>query len=148
DPHWFGLTVMSYLKHWQAPDDAGVTVRVPALDVLAEGALEGVTATYRFVVRNHGVAAVDPIDVQFELPAGTRLSHCWLGAEGLGRCGREGRPPAGTLPKPVGNNPPAGPFGGLIDVSSVKAGAFTATIGLCQEAVLGVLAQEVTLQKP
>ena len=41
DPYWFGITVMSYLKHWQARDEEAVTVRMPALDILAEGTLDG-----------------------------------------------------------------------------------------------------------
>ena len=80
DPHWFGLAVMNYLKYWQARDKDYVTA-VPPLDILAKGMLAGQTATYRFLVRNHGLTAVGPLYLSIELPAGARLNHCSWGAK-------------------------------------------------------------------
>jgi pimeloyl-ACP methyl ester carboxylesterase len=144
DPYWFGVTVMSYLKHWQARDEDAVTVRVPALDILAEGILTGPTASYRFVVRNHGTQPVGPLDVYVDMPPGARLSHCWLGAEGLGRCATDAKRLTWTLPRLAGQTT-VGPFGTVLDVGGVKAGWFEATVSVPQE---GVLAQEIPLEKP
>jgi predicted alpha/beta-fold hydrolase len=143
DPYWFGLTAMSYLKHWQARDEEAVTVRVPALDILAEGTLNGPTATYRLVVRNHGAESVGPVDVYLDMPSGARLGHCWLGAEGLGRCTPNASRLTWTLPRLAGQTT-AGPFGAVLDLSGVKPGWFEAIISVPQE---GVLAQEVPLEK-
>jgi pimeloyl-ACP methyl ester carboxylesterase len=144
DPYWFGITVMSYLKHWQARDEEAVTVRMPALDILAEGALDGASATYRFVVRNHGTKPVGPLDAYLDIPAGARLSHCWLGAEGLGRCAPEAKRLTWTLPRLPGQTT-VGPLGVVLDVSGVKPGWFEAIVSVPQE---GVLTQEVPLEKP
>src|SRR5437899_5873507 len=57
---------------------------VPPLDILAEGTLAGETATYRLLVRNHGPIALGPMDLSIDLPAGARLNHCWVVADGLG----------------------------------------------------------------
>jgi predicted alpha/beta-fold hydrolase len=145
DPHWFGLTVMSYLKHWQARDVGAVTVRVPGLDILAEGTLSGSTATYRFVVRNHGATAVGPLDVYVDMPPDARLGHCWLGAEGVGRCSASASRLTWTLPRLSGNKTTAGPFGAALDVSAMKPGGFEVTVGVAQE---GILRQQVFLEKP
>src|SRR5262249_37107998 len=118
DPHWFGLAVLNYLKYWQARDVAHVTTAVPPLDILAEGALSGPVATYRLLVRNHGPAAVGPIDLSVELPTGARLSHCWVAAEGLGRCAVDGARLTWTLPKLSGGKTTAGP---LRDVGGLSA---------------------------
>jgi alpha-beta hydrolase superfamily lysophospholipase len=144
DPYWFGVTAMSYLKHWQARNEDAVTIKVPALDILAEGTLNGPTATYRFVVRNHGANSVGPLDVSLDMPAGARLSHCWLGAEGLGRCTPDASRLTWTLPRLSGQTT-AGPFGAVLDLSGVKPGSFEAVVSVPQE---GVVAQEVPLEKP
>ena len=149
DPYWFGVTMMSYLKHWQARDEEAVTVKVPALDVLPEGTLNRSTATYRFVVRNHGAKPVGPLDVYFDMPAGARLDYCWLGAEGLGRCVPDASRPTWTrltwtLPRLSGQTT-IGPFGAVFDVSGMKPGPFEAIVSVAQE---GVLTQEVPLEKP
>jgi hypothetical protein len=135
---------MSYLKHWQARDEEAVTVRMPALDILAEGALDGATATYHFVVRNHGTKSVGPVDLCLDMPADARLSHCWLGAEGLGRCAPEAKRLTWTLPR-VSGQTTVGPFGAVLDVAGVKPGWFEAIVSVPQE---GVLAQEIPLEKP
>jgi Serine aminopeptidase, S33 len=145
DPHWFGLSVLSYLKHWQARDLEHVTASVPSLDALAEGTLAGQTATYRFAVRNHGSKPVGPLDVHLDLPEGGRLSHCWVGFEGLGRCAKDGRRLSWTIPRLAGGKTTAGPFVAVVDVSALPAGPFGATVEVAQT---GVLPQEVTLQKP
>ena len=144
DPYWFGVTAMSYLKHWQARDEDRVTARAPVLDVLAEGTLSGTTATYRFVVRNHGSKSFGPLDVYLGMPAGARLTHCWLGAEGLGRCSVDAGRLAWTLPR-LSGHATAGTFGAVLDVAAVKPGAFEVLVGVAQE---GALAQEVSLEKP
>jgi predicted alpha/beta-fold hydrolase len=144
DPYWFGVITMSYLKHWQAHDEEAVSVRVPALDVLAEGALNGPTVTYRFVVRNHGTKSVGPVDVYLDMPSNARLSLCWLGAEGLGRCAPDATRLTWTLPRLSGQST-VGPFVAVLDVSGVKPGWFKALVSVPQE---GVLAQEVPLEKP
>jgi hypothetical protein len=145
DPHWFGLTVLSYLKHWLARDAEHVTAAVPPLDVLAEGTLSGRAATYRLVVRNHGPVAVGPLDVHLDLPAGARLDHCWLGAEGLGRCASDGSRLTWTLPRLSGGKTTAGPFGATVDLSALKPGPLQATAWIDR---LDIVRQEVFLQKP
>ena len=144
DPYWFGITVMSFLKHWQARDEEAVTVKVPAVDILAEGTLNGPTAAYLLVVRNHGTNAVGPVDVHVHMPAGARLSHCWLGAEGLGRCAPEASRLTWTLPRLSGHTT-AGPFGAVLDLAGVRPGSFEAVVSVAQE---GVLTQAVFLEKP
>jgi hypothetical protein len=135
---------MSYLKHWQARDADHVTVAVPALDVLAEGTLDGQTATYRFAVRNHGPSAVGPIEVNLEVPERAPLGHCWLGAEGLGRCTKDGRRLAWIVPRLPGNKGTAGPFGVVIDVSGLGRGVFEATAWVDQP---GTPQQSILLEK-
>ncbi len=144
DPYWFGLAVLNYLKHWQARDAEHVTTAVPPLDILAEGLLAGESATYRFVMRNHGAKAVGPLDVLLHLPAGARLAHCYLGAEGVGRCMKDGGQLTWTIPRLSGGKATAGPFVAVVDVSSLKPGPFGATVAVSQE---GMLAQRVTLEK-
>ena len=149
DPYWFGITVMSYLKHWQARDEDAVTAKVPAVDILAEGTLNGPVATYRFVVRNHGPKSLGPLDVYLDMPAGGRLEHCWLGAEGLGRCSPDASASSGnrliwTLPRLSGQTT-AGPFSAAFDVSGVKSGPFEVIVSVNQE---DVLTQEIPLEKP
>jgi hypothetical protein len=144
DPHWFGISVMSYLKHWQARDAEHITITVPALDVLAEGTLDGQTATYRFVVRNHGPSAVGPIEVHLEIPDRAPLGHCWLGAEGLGRCAKDGRRLTWIVPRLPGNKGTAGHFGAVIDVSGLARGPFEATAWVEQP---GTLRQEIPLER-
>jgi alpha-beta hydrolase superfamily lysophospholipase len=144
DPYWFGIMTMSYLKHWQARNEEAVTVKVPALDILADGTRNGSTAAYRFVVRNHGPQSVGPLDVHVDMPAGARLSHCWLGAEGLGRCMPEASRLTWTLPRLSGETT-AGPFGAVLDLAGIKPGSFEAIVSVDQE---GVLAQAVPLEKP
>lgn len=144
DPYWFGITAMSYLKHWQARDEDRVTARAPVLDVLAEGTVNGATATYRFVVRNHGPKPFGPLDVYLGMPAGARLAHCWLGAEGLGRCAVDGGRLVWTLPR-LSGPATAGTFGAVLDLAGVKSGSFEALVSVAQE---GALTQEVSLEKP
>lgn len=144
DPHWFGLVVLNTLKHWQARDVPAVTTTVPPLDILTEGSLREGTATYRFVVRNHGSAAVGPLDIVVDLAAGAHLEHCWLGAEGLGRCANAGQRLTWTLPRLSGGKTTAGPFGAVIDVSSLKPGPFEAVVSIDQ---FGTLPQEIRLEK-
>ncbi len=144
DPYWFGVTAMSYLKHWQARAEDRVTARAPVLDVLAEGAVSGPTATYRFVVRNHGPKSFGPLDVYLGMPAGARLAHCWLGAEGLGRCAVDGGRLVWSLPRLSGEST-AGTFGAVLDLAGVKSGSFEALVSVAQE---GALTQEVSLEKP
>ena len=148
DPHWFGLAVMNYLKYWQARDKDYVTTAVPPVDILAEGTLAGEIATYRLVVRNHGPVAVGPMDLSIDLPAGARLSHCWLGVEGLGRCGNVGSRLTWTLPRLSGGKTTAGPFGAVVDVSAVPPGRFEVTAWTDHPAVqLATARQEVWLEK-
>ena len=149
DPHWFGSTVLSYLKFWQARDVEYVTAAVPALDVLAEGSVTGQTATYRFVVRNHGAAAVGPVDVTVDLPVGSRLEQCWLGAEGLGRCTATGNRLNWTLPTLPGGKATAGVFGVRIDVSAVGPSRFATIFWLDHPDIQrsGTARQEVSLEK-
>jgi hypothetical protein len=144
DPHWFGLTTLGYLKHWQARDVDHVTRAVPPLDVLAEGMLGEQTVTYRFVVRNHGTKAVGPLDVSLDMPEGGRLAVCWIGVEGLGRCTRDRNRLTWTIPRLSGGKTTAGPFVATVDVSSLKPGTFAATVALDQK---DIVAQEVTLEK-
>ena len=143
DPYWFGVVTMSYLKYWQARDEEAVSVRVPALDVLAEGSLNGPTATYHFAVRNHGTKPVAPFEVYLDMPAGARLSQCWVGAEGLGRCAPDASRLTWTLPRLSGQTT-VGPFVAVLDVSGVKPGWFEARVSVPQE---GVLIQEVPVEK-
>ena len=148
DPHWFGLAAMNYLKYWQARDKDYVTMAVPPLDILAEGTLAGEIATYRLVVRNHGPVAVGPMDLSIDLPAGARLSHCWLGVEGLGRCSTDGGRLTWTLPKLPGGKTTGGPFGAVIDVSALKPGRFEISAWIDQPASqLATTRQEVWLEK-
>jgi len=144
DPHWFSLSVLSYLKHWQARDAEHVTVAVPPLDVLAEGTLSEQSATYRFVVRNHGPAVVGPLDVHLDVPEGARVGHCWLGAEGLGRCAKDGSRLTWTIPRLSGHKTTAGPFVAVLDVSTLKPGKLVATAWVDKP---GILRQQVTLEK-
>jgi predicted alpha/beta-fold hydrolase len=144
DPHWFGLATLGYLKHWQARDVDHVTRAVPPLDVLAEGALGDQTVTYRFVVRNHGTKNVGPLDVFLDMPEGGRLTTCWAGVEGLGRCTRDGNRLTWTIPRVSGGKTTAGPFVATVDVSTLKPGTFAATVAVGQK---DVVAQEVTLEK-
>jgi alpha-beta hydrolase superfamily lysophospholipase len=144
DPHWFGLAALGYLKHWQARDADHVTVAVPPLDVLAEGTVSDQTVTYRLVVRNHGVAAVGALDAHLDLPDGARLAHCYLGAEGLARCAKDGSRLTWTLPRLSGGKTTAGPFVAVVDIASLKPGKFAATAWVEQD---GILRQEVTLEK-
>jgi hypothetical protein len=100
--------------------------------------------TYRFVVRNHGTKSVGPVDVYLDMPSDARLSLCWLGAEGLGRCAPDATRLTWTLPRLSGQST-VGPFVAVLDVSGVKPGWFKALVSVPQE---GVLAQEVPLEKP
>lgn len=148
DPHWFGLAVMNYLKYWQARDKDYVTTAVPPLDILAEGTLAGQTATYRFLVRNHGPAAVGPMDLSIDLPADARLSHCWMGTEGLGRCTNVGSRLTWTLPRLSGGKTTAGPFGAAVDVSVLPAGRLEASAWIDHPDIqLITTRQEVWLEK-
>jgi len=144
DPHWFGIATMSYLKHWQARDVEHVTVTAPAVDVLAEGTLAGQTATYRVAVRNHGPAALGPIEVNLEIPDRAPLATCWLGAEGLGRCSKDGRRLTWIVPRLPGNKGTAGLFGVVIDVSSLPSGVFQTRAWVDQP---GSLPQLIPLEK-
>ena len=106
-------------------------------------------ATYRFVVRNHGPKALGPLDVYLDMPSGGRLEHCWLGAEGLGRCALDAARPTWTrltwtLPWLSGQTT-AGPFSAAFDVSGIKPGPFEVIVSVNQEEVL---TQEVPLEKP
>jgi pimeloyl-ACP methyl ester carboxylesterase len=145
DPYWFGLSVLSYLKHWQAREVDYVTAAVPALDVLVEATLNAKIATYRFVVRNHGTTAVrGPVDIHLDLPGGAKLGSCWLGTEGFGRCDREGDRLTWTLPRLSGGKATAGPFVATIDVTDLKPGTFEATAWIDQPAIVR---QQVLLEK-
>jgi hypothetical protein len=145
DPHWFGLGVLNYLKHWQARDAEHVTTAVPPLDVLAEATLDGKTATYRFLVRNHGTKPVGPLEVHLGLPGGAALDTCWLGGEGLGRCAKEGNRLTWILPRLSGGKATAGPFVAVADVSRLKPGRFEAEAWVEHP---GALRQELPLEKP
>jgi len=136
DPYWFGIATMGYLKRWQAPDAEHVSVAAPAFDVLAEGTLDGSTATYRVAVRNHGPSAIGPIEVNLEVPDRVSIGHCWLGAEGLGRCTRDGRRLTWIVPVLRGNKGTPGLFGAAIDVSSLGPGVFQATAWVDQPGTL------------
>jgi hypothetical protein len=122
---------------------ADVTTAVPALDILAEGSLSGQSATYRFVARNHGPAAVGPVDIVLDLPPGARLGHCWLGAEGLGSA--EPRSD-GFL---SGGKMTVGPFGVVVDVSGVKTGMFETSFWMDHPDIqlIGTARQAVLLEK-
>jgi hypothetical protein len=110
--------------------------------------LTGETATYRFLVRNHSPAAIGPMDLSVGLPAGARLSHCWLGVEGPGRCSADGSRLTWTLPKLSGGKATGGPFGVVIDVSTLKPGRFEVTAWIDQPTVqLATTRQEVWLEK-
>jgi hypothetical protein len=125
-----------------------VTTAVPPLDILAEGALVGDAATYRVLVRNHGSVAAGPMDVWVELPAGARLDHCWLGAEGLGRCSTDGSRLSWSLPRLSGGKTTAGPFGAVVDVSALPPGRFEATVRIDHPVLqLVTVRQEVSLEK-
>jgi len=128
DPHWFALTMLTYLKHWQARDVDHVTAAAPPLDVLAEGQLEAHTARYQVVVRNHGPRAAGVVDVHIRIPPGARLEHCWAGFEGLGRCATDGTRLSWTLPRLTGGKTSAGPFVAVVDVSRMKKGPFATTV--------------------
>jgi len=83
------------------------------------------------------------------MPSGGRLDHCWVGAEGLGRCTPDATRPSWTrltwtLPR-VSGQTTVGPFGAAFDVSGVKAGPFEAIVSVNQE---DVLTQEIPLEKP
>ena len=120
----------------------------PPLDILAEGTLAGQAATYRFLVRNHGPTAVGPMDLSIDLPAGARLSHCWLGGEGLGRCTNDGARLTWTLPRLSGGKTTAGPFGVVVDVSTLPLGRFEATASIDLPTIqLAAARQEVWLEK-
>lgn len=124
DPHWFALSALTYLKHWQARDDSHVSVSVPWLDVFAESTLEGDTATYRLQLRNHRDRPVGPVDVHMQIPAAARLEHCWAGIAGLGRCVSDDNRLQWTLPTLPGGHATTGPLVGVIDVSHMKPGPF------------------------
>jgi predicted alpha/beta-fold hydrolase len=124
DPHWFALVTLNYLKYWQARDRDYVTVAAPPLDILADGRLDGATATYRLLVRNHGPNATGVMDVHLRIPREATLTSCWVGFEGLGRCTREGSRVSWTVPRLAGNKATAGPFVAAIDVSGLKPRVF------------------------
>jgi alpha-beta hydrolase superfamily lysophospholipase len=144
DPHWFGLAVLNYLKHWQARDAEHVTTAVPPLDVLAEATLGGKTATYRFLVRNHGTKGVGPLGIHLDLPDGVLVETCWLGGEGLGRCAKDQSRLTWTLPRLSGGKATAGPFVAVVDVSRLKPGRFEAQAWVDHP---GLLRQELPLEK-
>lgn len=156
DPHWFGLLTLNYLKHWQANTVEYVTAAAPPLDVLADGQLDGRTATYRLAVRNHGPSAVGIMDVHLRMPSDGRLNSCWVGFEGLGRCTTDGSRVSWTVPRLAGNKSTAGPFVAAIDVSGVKPGAFEARAWITMvdgsqgldESMAAALPQSVKLSKP
>jgi pimeloyl-ACP methyl ester carboxylesterase len=156
DPHWFALTMLTYLKHWQARDVDHVTAAAPPLDVLAEGQLEGQTTTYRVAVRNHGPGAVSLVDVHVQIPPDARLEHCSLASVGLARCAQDGRRLSWTLPRLPGQKTLAGPFVAVVDVSRVKKGPFETrvwvttadgSLSLAEEHSV-VVPQHVTRHKP
>jgi hypothetical protein len=145
DPHWFGLAVLNYLKHWQARDAEHVTTAVPPLDVLAEATLSGTRATYRLVVRNHGTKSVGPIGIHLDLADGAVLETCWLGGEGLGRCAKEQSRLTWTLPRLSGGKATAGHFVAVADVSRLRPGRFDAQAWVDHP---GLLRQDLPLVKP
>jgi alpha-beta hydrolase superfamily lysophospholipase len=157
DPHWFALVTLSYLKYWQARDLAYVTAAAPPLDVLADGQLDGRTATYRLSVRNHGPNAVGVVDVHLQIPSAARLESCWVGFEGLGRCTVTGHHVSWTMPRLAGSKATAGPFVAVLDVSRLKPGAFTVRTWITaadgggesfDESNAAAAPQSVTLDKP
>ena len=125
-----------------------VTTAVPPLDILAEDTLARETATYRLLVRNHGPIALGPMDLSIDLPAGARLNHCWVGAEGLGRCATDGARLTWTLPKLSGGKTTAGPFGAVVDVTALSPGRFEVKAWIDHPLVqLATTRQEVWLEK-
>ncbi len=156
DPHWFALVTLNYLKYWQARDRDYVTVAAPPLDILADGRLDGATATYRLLVRNHGPHAVGIMDVHLRIPPEAKLMGCWVGFEGLGRCTRDGSRVSWTVPRLAGNKATAGPFVATIDVSRVNPGMFetrawVTTVDQSEEfseAVTAAQPQHIQLTKP
>ena len=156
DPHWFALVTLNYLKRWQAHDTDYVTGAAPPLDVLADGQLDGRTATYRLAVRNHGPQAVGIMDVHLRIPSKARVKSCWVGFEGLGRCTTDGSRVSWTVPRLTGNKSTAGPFVVTTDVSGVKGGLFEATAWITivnesqglDESMAAAVPQSVKLSKP
>ena len=102
------------------------------------------------MLRNHGARAVGPLDVHLDLPPGGRLDHCWLGAEGLGRCAKDRNRLTWTIPRLSGGKTTAGPFVAVVDTAGLTPGRFTASVSVTQgpPAPEGAIAQEVTLEKP
>ena len=99
----------------------------------------------KILERNHGSSTVrGPIDVHLDLPAGAKLGVCWLGAEGFGRCEKEGDRLTWTFPRLVGGNTTAGLFVATIDVSNLKPGTFEATAWINQPAIVR---QQLLLEK-
>jgi hypothetical protein len=156
DPHWFGLVTLNYLKYWQARDREYVTAAAPPLGILGDGQLDGATATYRLLVRNHGPHPVGIVDVHLRIPPEAKLMGCWVGFEGLGRCTRDGSRVSWTVPRLAGNKATAGPFVATIDVSRVNPGMFetrawVTTVDQSEEfseAMTAVQPQYIRLTKP
>ena len=89
-------------------------------------------------------ARVGPLEAHLELPDGARLDHCWLGAEGLGRCAKDDGRLVWTVPRLSGGKTTAGPFVAVVDVSRVKPGVFTATAAVEHP---GTLRQALPLER-
>jgi alpha-beta hydrolase superfamily lysophospholipase len=156
DPHWFGLVTLNYFKYWQARDLDYVTAAVPPVDILAEGELDGQTATYRLLVRNHGLNTIGPVDVLVQAPPGARLGGCWIGFPGLGRCTSDGKRLTWTIPRLPGRKSTAGPFSVSLDISRLDAGPFATRAWIAtaegregmEDADAAAISQTVTLTKP
>ena len=156
DPHWFGLLTLNYFKHWQARELDYVTAAVPPLDLLVDGEVDGQTATYRLLLRNHGAKSVGPLDVHVQYPSDARLGTCWVGFPGLGRCTSEGNRLTWTVPRVAGRKSLAGPFALTVDISRLSSGPFAIRAWVTSadgregmsEADAVAIPQAVTLTKP
>lgn len=156
DPHWFALTTLTYLKHWQAREVAYVTAAAPALDVLVDGQVAGQTVTYRIVVRNNGARTAGPLDVHVQLPSNAGLEHCWVGFEGLGRCANDGHRLRWTIPRLSGGKSSTAPLVAVIDVSRIQKGPFETRVWVTSvdgmptfdEDHAAALPQQLILTKP
>lgn len=156
DPHWFGLVTLNYFKYWQASELHYVTAAVPPLDILVEGDVDGHTATYRLLVRNHGAKTVGPLDLHVQYPSDARLGSCWVGFPGLGRCTSDGNRLIWTVPRLPGRKSVAGPFSLSVDISRLSAGPFSTRAWITTadgregmaETDAAAIPQAVTLTKP
>ncbi|HEV8575440.1 MAG TPA: alpha/beta fold hydrolase [Dehalococcoidia bacterium] len=144
DPNWFGTMVMTYLKYWQARQADYLTVQAPTVDLVIDGKLESVSATYTVLVRNHRKDPVSNLKLYVSLPPDAKLVSCWLGVEGLSPCSDEGGRVTWTIPKISGGKTTAGPFVAVLGTGALKPGKFDLKAWIDAP---GILPQEVTLEK-